>query len=328
MSIYGDADTGRTPNVGSNSRSDPLVPTVFHEPWWLEIATEGRVQFAEVSDGGRVVGRLPYLIKSRYGFASSNMPTLTHFLGPGINDGTGSAPNRFVKRQSITRELLRKLPPLSSFRQKMHRGIQDALAFQAEGFNVNVQFTFEVPPASEAAIWKAMRDKTRNVIRRAGEQYEIEKTDDAEIYFHLSMRNLDAANIVANVDMVTCRKLAAKALELGRAHIWVARDQQGNAKSAIFCAWDSNAYYYVMSTRTADSGNGVVPLLLWHAMRSAASMNLVFDFDGIGSAGAILLYAGFGGNVSPRYITSKSTLPYKLMRQVRRLNPTLENKFT
>lgn len=30
---------------------DPLVPTVYHEPWWLEIAADGRYKVVEFSEG-------------------------------------------------------------------------------------------------------------------------------------------------------------------------------------------------------------------------------------------------------------------------------------
>lgn len=327
MLVSGEVKHGHS-DVRPDLTYDPLTPTVFHEPWWLDLATKGTVKYVEVIEGGRVVGRMPYMVSSRFGISSSNMPTLTHFLGPGINDGTGSMPNRFIKRHSIARELIKKLPPLSAFRQKMHRDVTDTLSFQAEGFNVGAQFTFEIHPAPETVLWRAMRDKTRNVIRRAEEALTVEVSLDPDIYFDLTMKNLNAVNAESNIDLAVCRQIVVKALDLGRGCIWVARDKNGEAKSAIFCAWDSKACYYIMSTRASDSGNGAIPLLLWHAIKFAASKGLLFDFDGIGSAGAVLLYAGFGGSVTPRYIVGRSTLTYKMLRQIRRLNPTLENKFT
>jgi len=41
----------------------------------------------------------------------------------------------------------------------------DTLAFDAAGLPTSVDFTVELPPASKKAIWRQMRDKTRNVIR-------------------------------------------------------------------------------------------------------------------------------------------------------------------
>ncbi|MDE1156175.1 MAG: GNAT family N-acetyltransferase [Acidobacteriaceae bacterium] len=307
---------------------DCLRPTIFHEDWWLDASTRGRVDFVEVRDGGRTVGRLPYMVNSRYGLSSSNMPTLTHFLGPGINDGGGSEANRYVKRHSITQELIRKLPPLSSFRQKMHRGVCDALPFQAQGYNVEVQFTFEIQPLPESAIWKAMRDKTRNVIRRAAEKFDVYESSDPEAFFHLANAHLEKKHMRANIDFDICREVAIKAMERGRGHVLMAREYgTGDVKAAIFCVWDNNTYYYLMSTRDPDAGNGVVPLLIWNAIQSAISMGYVFDFDGISNAGAILLFSGFGGKTSPRYIVTKSSVPYRVLRQIRRMNPTTYNAF-
>lgn len=307
---------------------DRLTPTIFHEPWWLEAATRGRVEFAEVTDGGRTVGRLPYMVNSRYGLTSSNMPTLTHFLGPGIDDGGGSEVNRYVKRNSITQELIRKLPSLSSFRQKMHRGICDALPFQAQGYGVQVQFTFEIEPYPEAVIWKAMRDKTRNVIRRAAENFDVFESADPEAFFHLSASHLEQKSMQANIDFQTSLEIAKQAVGRGRGHIWVAREcATGKPKAAIFCVFDNSTYYYLMSTRAPDAGNGVVPLLLWNAIQSAAAMGHVFDFDGIVNAGSILLFSGFGGKTSPRYIVTKASMPYRVLRQIRRMDSSVTNAF-
>lgn len=305
-----------------------LTPTIFHEAWWLEAATRGRIEFAEVTDGGRTVGRLPYMVNSRYGLTSSNMPTLTHFLGPGIDDGGGSEANRYVKRNSITQELIRKLPQLSSFRQKMHRGICDALPFQAQGYGVQVQFTFEIEPYPEATIWKGMRDKTRNVIRRAAENFDVFESVDPEAFLHLSMAHLEQKNMQANIDFDTCLEIAKQAISRGRGHIWIARElATGTPKAAIFCVWDNSTYYYLMSTRAPDAGNGVVPLLLWNAIQSASSMGYVFDFDGIVNEGSILLFSGFGGKTSPRYIVTKASMPYRVLRQIRRMDSSVSNAF-
>jgi hypothetical protein len=40
---------------------DPLTPTIFHEPWWLEAASGGQYEEVTVSSGGRTVGRLPFV---------------------------------------------------------------------------------------------------------------------------------------------------------------------------------------------------------------------------------------------------------------------------
>lgn len=323
--------TGRTMQPIVSSRvgaPDPLVPTIFHEDWWLNAATRGEIEYAEVSEGGRVVGRMPYVLSLRYGVTSSNMPTLTHFLGPAIDAGKGSEANRFVKRQAITHDLIKRLPKISAFRQKLHAGIADALPFQAAGFQVTTQFTFELAASPETTIWTSMRDKTRNVIRRAEENLRVDMPMDPEEYIAVSRSHLAARGAQPNVAFDLCLDLMGQAIARHQACIWTASDSHGTVKAAICCVWDQARLYYLMSTRAADSGNGAIALLIWRAIQAATRMGLIFDFDGIGSAGSVLFYSGFGGKVAPRYIIGRSTMPYRILRQIRRLSPDAANPFT
>jgi len=92
--------------------ANPLIPTIFHEPWWLEIVTGGNYAITEVTDSGRTIGRLYYFLRRRAGgLEYSIMPPMTHFLGPATIDNGGDHTTRFLRRAEITRELVQKLPP-------------------------------------------------------------------------------------------------------------------------------------------------------------------------------------------------------------------------
>jgi hypothetical protein len=78
----------------SNGVTDiALIPTIFHQPWWLDIATRGQWAEVECIHNGSAVGRMPYLCRNRLWFKTSDMPMLSHFLGPAVNPG-GAAPIR------------------------------------------------------------------------------------------------------------------------------------------------------------------------------------------------------------------------------------------
>lgn len=98
------------PGTKEDVMEDPLSPTIFHEHWWLDIATRGQYTFAEVASNGKVVGRLPYYLEKHSGLSISRMPTLTRFLGPSVETGAGNVSARFLKRLSITHELISKTP--------------------------------------------------------------------------------------------------------------------------------------------------------------------------------------------------------------------------
>ena len=320
------APRARTAAVPWTTQEDPLVPTVFHEPWWLDIATRGRWAEAEVVEGGRIVGRLPYHVEPRLGGSRIAMPPLTHFLGPATRDGGGSGQARWLKRAAITRELIGKLPRTVRFRQKFHRGITDVIPFQVAGFATTMQFTFEIAPAPEAELWAALRDKHRNVIRKARTRFAVEELTDSKEFTRLYHRNLHASGQHSWVPFDIMAALIAAAVERNAGTMLGVRDAGGALAAAVFCPRDRQVCYYTLSTRRADAGNGAVPLLIWEAITRAAQDGLTFDFDGLALANTIGLYAGFGGVTSPRYVCARS-LPSALMRVVRRGVGLHSNRF-
>ncbi len=296
---------------------NPLVPTVFHEPWWLDIATGGRWAEAEVREDGRVIGRMPYHVERLFGGSQIGMPPLTHFLGPATVDGGGSRQARWLRRSAVTGELIAKLPRSVYFWQKCHAGITDVVPFQVERFDTTVQFTFEVRPAPEMELWAALRDKHRNVIRKARTRFTVEELADSTEFTRLYQSNLEARgrHVWVAADIMTNLLAAAVARDAGI--MLGVREAGGDLAAAVFCARDRRACYYTLSTRRTDAGNGAITLLIWEAIARAARDGLTFDFDGLSTATAIHLYAGFGGVTSPRFVCARS-FPSALMRVVRR----------
>jgi len=291
--------------VDTAASPDPLSPTIFHESWWLDVATDHTYSVAEVSSGGKIIGKLPYLLSRRKRLSHIVMPTLTHFLGPALVEGEGSANTRFLRRLNTTRELIAKLPPAISCEIKCHAGVTDVIAFQAENFQTTVQFTHEVHPLPEQELWKRMRDKTRNVIRRAQEQYDVVPLDDSQAFIEFYARNLQRKSYL---DLSVCAKIIQSCISRQRGRILAARSRKGDLVAANFCAWDAKSAYYLMSTRADNSGNGAGSLLVWNAILEATSRKLVFDMDGLASEGGILFFAGFGAEVRPRYVAERFTV--------------------
>lgn len=288
--------------------SEDLTPTIFHESWWLDKATGGRYEQAEVALGGTTVGRLPYLRFREMGLTSLGMPTLTHFLGPAIDFGPGNATTRQLRGLSIAGDLLAALPKVSGgVWMKLHAGVTDTIAFQEHGFHTDVQFTAEIAPDEEDALWSRMRDKTRNVIRRAEERFTTVEEKDPDRFLAFYLDNLRQRKLKNTYHMPSVKAVMAECIQRGQGKVRVALDDRGGWNSAIFTVWDRKAQYYLMSTRSSDAGNGATSLLLWGAIKSAAAGNLVFDFDGARHGADAKFFAGFGGTFRPRYWVWRSS---------------------
>ena len=295
-------------------KSDALIPTIFHEPWWLDSATGGQCQQVEVELGGMPVGRMPYIKFRENGLTSIGMPTLTHFLGPAIDYGPGNSTTRQLRGLSIVGDLLAALPKVSGgVWIKLHGGITDTIAFQEAGFRTDVQFTTEIVPDAEDVLWSRMRDKTRNVIRRAQERFTIAEEGDPERFLSFYLDNLRQRGLKNTYHMPSVKAVVTECIRRGRGTIRVALDESGSYNSAIFTVSDRRAQYYLMSTRSHDAGNGATSMLLWDAIKNAAENNLVFDFDGARHGADAKFFAGFGGTFRPRYWVWKSTLPCRAL---------------
>jgi len=248
-----------------------------------------------------------------------SMPPLTYFLGPAVAEGNGTSTTRQLRRLEITRELLGNLPPASWQYVKCHGAVPDAIAFQERGFRAYVQFTHEIAPESPDVVWHRMRDKTRNVIRRAQERFATEQLMDPDEFVQLYERNLGLKNIHNGLESRICRTLIMASLRRGRGEIMVARDNNKNIVAANFCVWDRGSTFYVLSTRSGESGNGGISLLLWQAIRRSTERGLTFDFAGLGNQGSVLLYTGFGGVVRPRYVALRASGMARFIRDSRLL---------
>ena len=294
-----------------------LTPTIFHEDWWLNAATNGDYEVAEVLNGGHVVGRLPYRITRRFGMKWCTQPELTYFLGPAVNEGTGNISTRFMRRLEITRDLLRKLPGVNFMQFKCHRGIHDVIPFQDQGFRTTVQFTHEIQPALTDDLWHNIYHKKRRVILRAMEKMNISTIKDPAVFMRFYQTNLDARGIKNKMDVPACRRIIEDCIARNRGIVFAAFDQNNNLAAAIFCVWDEAVSYYMMTTRTLTAGSGIVSALVWQAMQDAARRGLVFDLGGLNTASGVLFYAAFGGNAWPRYVATKASLPVHMVRELR-----------
>ena len=292
-------------------RSKLLTPTIFHEPWWLAIASDGAYREAKVVTNGVVLGRLPYLLSGKTaGQNAVIMPDMTHVLGPALGTEGGDS-TRSLKHFTITSELIAQLPKAAHTWFRLHRGVTDTLAFEAAGFSTGVDFTIEVAPDASDKLWKRMRDKTRNVIRRAGESLSVVECHDAARFLRFYDTNLADRGMRNQYNREVCTKLIVACLARAVGRLLIASDASGALKAGVFTVLDGETEYYFMSTRTLDSGNGATSLLIWSAIQHAAALGLTFNTDGLNSKNNLLLLTGFGGVLKPRYFVSKTSKIYQ-----------------
>ncbi|WCT72775.1 GNAT family N-acetyltransferase [Sphingomonas naphthae] len=296
-----------------------LAPTVFHEPWWLDIASEGQWAEAKIEKGGKIVARLPYLLtRNSLGQKMLRAPAMTNVLGPALSaELAADTATRSLKQFTVIQELIAQLPNASHAWFRMHREMVNTLGFEAAGFSSTLDFTTEIAPAPSEELWKQMRDKTRNVIRRAQEKLTVSDRIDADTFLDHYESNLAEKGRDNERPRPICRALIEESVRRNTGRVLAARDEDGQIHAAIFTVWNAAQEHYLMSTRAPRGHNGAVPLLIWEALRKAAAAGRIFDTDGIKAQSNITLITGFGGAIRPRLAVSRGSVGYQAVQLAR-----------
>jgi hypothetical protein len=299
--------------------------SLFHEPWWLSAATDGRYSEAIFKQGSDIVGRLPYVMV-RYGpFHTIRMPPFTHVLGPVVDAGAGKPQTRLMRRLSITRSLIDQLPSSSYFLQQLDPSLDDGLAnvgglaFLERKFAVTSDYTFEIDcRRSQDDIWAAMHKKTRQPIRRAEEKYSVRCVDSSQSFVDFYLKNTQAWGRQNGQKFKYFPALFSECRARECGTILGAFDHDGSPIAMTYLAWGHGAMYYLLSTRSFHGDYGAVSLLLWSAMKLAHKLGLVLDLDGVYSTGTVKFLSGFGGRIKSRLMIRRSQPHFHALQSLKR----------
>jgi Acetyltransferase (GNAT) domain len=293
--------------------------TIFHEPWWLEATTAGQYREVTVENGGRVVGRLPFVLSKKAGLTVSKMPPFTHVLGAAVEAGNGKPQTQLLQRLSTVRELIGKLPPSAYFVQAFESSL-DGLAFQERGYQLTPQYTFEVDCRDSLDnLLAGMHFKTRQHIRRAEEKFTVNRVNDAYEFMGFYLGNLKKTGAKSYIDWTTFPELFRQCMARGSGEAIAARWADGRCAAMVFLVWGKGKMYYLLSTRAGDEGdNGSINLLIWEGMKRAHERGLLFDLDGVTTSGTARFLSGFNGSPKLRMIVRKTNRTYSAMQLAKR----------
>ncbi|WP_322058681.1 GNAT family N-acetyltransferase [Paraburkholderia sp. J63] len=297
--------------------------SIFHEPWWLDIATEGNWSLAVVKHNGAIVGEMPYAISRTHLWRISHLPPLTRTLGPVINPVTGSASRQMHHRIDITAQLIDQLPECDSFFQVLDPRVDNAIAFALRGFTVSARYTFRIAPhCTVDEAWARLDSKTRNVIRSAERELTIAPELSPAEFLAFYDANLAARSRSNAYGAAVMRELVGAFVERKAGMLLGVYGPGGGPGARLVAAiglvWDHQAVYYLLSSRVQDAHCGSISLLLWTGIRRALERRLIFDFDGFSSPSAFNFLSGFGATLTQRLGVERLGTVYLLTRTLKR----------
>ena len=286
-------------------------PPVYLQRWLTAIAERPKnTKKLTVVENGEVIGSLSLFIeRNAIGMKQGYNPPWARLGGPWIRDGKTDH-----ERTLIVRRLIRQLPTNVSYYLTLANKFDYGI-FLLEGFESDIECNYAITPDRVPTLTDSFSSLTKRHLKQA-QRSLIVSTTSPETFVSIYESNLYGRRRKSYAPIEIAHEILNEGLSRGQAKIFAAvRRDTKEIDGAIACLWDDERYYYWMTTRRQPASGqtrphqGAVKLLLWSAIQDAAQRNLIFDFDGTPTHGAVRLYEGMGGLKTSRYrITRKTTL--------------------
>lgn len=294
----------------SAAGADAPVRSIFGEDWWFDAAAPGAWERVTVARDGVPVGEMSFVRSRRMGMTFLGMPAMTRTVSPKLRLSNGKPVTRRVNAVSIIAELVEKLPPHDRFETMLAPNCPSVQGFLHCDFAVTHTYTYRSPLGlGPKGLMAAAHQKTRNVIVKARETLEIERSSDLERFIRLHAARFGADNLV---DYAVLRRVYAAAHQRGQAEIVFARREGLGDVAAVILLSDQDAVYFWTAARHAlHPSGGANSLLIFEAMKIADTKNVQLDLDGYASAQGSVFLMKFGLQPVVRPFVNRSNRLWK-----------------
>ena len=301
--------TGMT-RARSHSPSDEQrgANAIFQQAWWLDAVAPGSWDEATVETDGRVVARLPYVVRARGPLRVLGMSPLTRTLGPWLQRSDAEAARALSHEMERLVALEAALPRAHAFSQNFSPTMLNALPFHWAGYRLDVQYTYRLDLDTEERLWEGLRTNIRGDIRKARKRVVVRDDLGVDHFYAVWAKTFARQGLRPPASLVELARLdAACAARDARAMLF-AVDEADRIHAVAYAVWDENAAYYLLGGADPElRSSGAASLLLWEAILRAREVTDVFDFDGSMIESVERFFRTFGGHQTPYVHVSRST---------------------
>jgi Acetyltransferase (GNAT) domain len=259
----------------------PQAYVLFQQPWWLDAAAPGAWDEVRVERDGKILARLPFMTKRKFGFTAITHPPHSAYLGPWLAPDDGKNASQLGRQKELMLELIAQLPPYDVCRIQFAPEVTNWLPFFWAGFTVTPYVTYRLPNLrDEDALWANVDSLARTAIRKARKQIAVRTDLGIEALLELQERTYTRHGWVMR-DRDFYYRVDEACRARGCCQNFVAEDASGRRHAAYYIVWDDNCAYAIgggMNQDLAKSQAGV--LVRWESVRFARAVTKTFDFRG------------------------------------------------
>lgn len=286
----------------------PYANSVFEQPWWLDIVAPGQWGEAVVMEGETVAARLPYVLQK----GRITLPPLTQTLGPWMKSEYRQLQpgnTQLSKQKELIAALLSQLPQHKSFHVTFDSANDYILPYRWLGYRYEPEFSYRLSDLHDTdALYAALNKTAKKNIKAARNKTALVEQPTADMLLGLLDKTFGAQGRKWPHDRNLTRRIIEQSVENGHGKLIVARDPEGNLHSGAFLLYDEKVCYYLLGgSDSAFRSSGAQSLVLWEAIRFAATVSQAFDFEGSNVEGIENFFRQFGSGRVTNYCVIKQS---------------------
>jgi hypothetical protein len=294
-----------SPTAGSTACAN----AIFQQPWWLDAVAPGRWHETKVERDGRVVARLPYVVRGRSRLRMLTMPPLTQTLGPWVERSTAGAARALGDEMELLAELEAGLPPAGAFVQHFGPTMLNALPFYWAGYTLELRYTYRLDGLQAPdALWDGLRGNIRREIRKARRQLEIRDDLGLDRFYSVWTKTFARQGLAPSVSLAQLERLDTACAARDVRGMLFACDAASRVHAVIYVVWDRHAAFHLLGGADPElRTSGASSLLMWEAITRAAAVTDVFDFEGSMLKPVERFFRAFGSRQAPYLRVSRTS---------------------
>ena len=139
-----------------------------------------------------------------------------------------------------------------------------------------------------------------SIIAKAEKEITVTESDDIELFYKINALSFKRQDKKVPYSLTYVKQIDEACKNNNCRKILLAKDADNNIHAAIYIVWDIHSAYYLMGGADESFKNsGAYSLLLWQAIKAAASLSKQFNFCGSMLPTVERFFRSFGGEQTP-----------------------------
>jgi hypothetical protein len=280
-----------------------LTNTLFEEDYWLNCVAPGSWSSITIEQNKKIVGRLPYFTKSIFGIKSISLPMYTPWMGPWIRREEPEQKKFLSFEHEILAQMAKKMPLARTIVIACAPEYRNLMALHWSGYRLGLAYTYRITDLSDPdRIWYRMRDKTRNIYRKADRSLIVNDERSLKDITPILASTLARKGLNSKANCEVLSQIDAVMSARNQRQIYVAEDSSGKIHGFCYIVFDErHSFYLAGGADPSLRHSGAQTLALWYAIKNAGRFSRIFDFEGSMIPGIEHFFNGFGASQTPRF---------------------------